>query len=162
MAMQGSVIDQGFADPDLLRDNCISYPSVAEDKWVFTYELQAIGDAMISEENGDTKILDYRTFRNRFSARDSEEFSSCFETLSKLFWNLKSNEAKFRRIVAAYTILSHFINYVDPKHLRTQLEAYHWNHLSEAEAERVKRLLREVKHRDRKVVARVSGFFFRY
>ena len=77
-------------------------------------------------------------------ASSDDDLKSWFQALGDLFLGLKEKEIRFRRIVAIHSTLNAFVDYVDPKHSRTERQQYYWDLLSEEEANKVKGRIRSI------------------
>jgi hypothetical protein len=131
-------IQRGFTKPDLLQNDVASDPTRSEDKWVYTFWLQAIGDSMIIRDGSDYRVKEYAAFCSDVSQLDQHCLKEWIDALGILFINLKATDPRFRRIVATHCVLNAFIDQVDPHHLRTDKQAYYWNLLTDEEANRVR------------------------
>ena len=134
-------IQQGFSNPNLLGESSTGDPAASEDSWIFTFSLQHIGTALLISNNGDA-VMDFGTFRRGFSDAGCREMSEAFDPLVSFFADLRQAEMRFRRIVAIHIILNAFVEYVDPKHLRSRKQEFRWDLLSNLEAERLRARLR--------------------
>lgn len=151
----------GFSAPTLLRDTDDSVPKNSEDKWVVRYELQSIGDSMIVKEDGNSYVMNYASFVKLINESDDIDLKERLHVVGGLFTGLKANDIRFRRVVAIYTILNAFINYVDPRHLRTEKRPDYWHLLEDREAERIEQMLYSASmkkpYQTHKLVARSRG-----
>lgn len=136
-------IQRGLTKPNLLHDRVASDPSRSEDKWIYHFLLQAIGDSMIIRDGSEYRVKEYAAFCNSLPQVNQE----CLEeinALGKLFINLKLNDPRFKRIVATHCILNAFVEQVDPHHLRTDKQSYYWNLLSNEEVLRIKEVIHKI------------------
>ena len=142
-----AAIQQCFTKPDLLHITKSSDPANSNDKWIYTFWLQAIGDSMIIRADNDYRVKDFATFCNSLARPNQECFKEWIDALGGLFINLKSSDPRFRRIVATHCILNAFVNHVDPQHLRTNKQEYYWKLLPKDEADRVRGQIRNISPR---------------
>ena len=142
--LNGQSPEKGFTDLSLLgkTPDDTAYPETT-DSWIYSFWLQAIGEMMIVEDKEALQTIDYATFNRKFTESQKTEFKKWFDALGKIFINLKLSQKRFRRIVAIHGILTAFIDYLDPKHLRTQKKPFYWDLLDETEASRIKQLIEE-------------------
>lgn len=138
------VVEKSFSDPGLLRDATTGISSTAKDRWVFSFWLQAIGDAMIEEQGGDFRTIGFATFNERFLEKHSAASSSWFDALGRMFQNLKEDDPRFHRIIAIHTVLNAFVEYLDSQHLRTKPSSDFSNRLSKEEVMRIKQRIENV------------------
>jgi hypothetical protein len=140
-----NLIEEGFSDPSLLaKMPDTGHPEETTDRWIYSFWLQAIGEMMVLRGGDEPRTIDYATFSSRFSEPESEEFKGWFDVLGRLFLDLKPNEKRFRRIVATHAILTAFINYLDPKHSRTQNRPSYWELLKKEEASRLQKQIKNI------------------
>lgn len=134
-------IRRAFSDPALLNESHDSAPEESDDKWIYTFWFQGIGDWMIVEKEGKCSAMNYGTFVKKLKEHGDSERKQWLNSLGNLFTDLKSTDKKFRRIVAMHALINAFVNYTDPKHLRTEEQQYHWNLLKPEEAERIRKII---------------------
>lgn len=137
-------ISEGLSDPSLLRVSGTGQPARSPDQWVFTYHLLAIGEQMVVGQEDKYRVLDYASFAEKLADPSNTSFKRWFNPLLRLFKDLKADETRFRRIVATHAFLNAFVESTDPKHLRTERHPYHWDLLSEPEAERIQEMIRNI------------------
>lgn len=132
-------IEAAFTDPALLSEATTGIPWHTDDKWIFSFWLQAIGGLMVTCENEEYRTIDYASFHKALSQPQNTEFKRWFDSLESVFQDLKADDVRFRRIVAAHIILNAFVEYADPQHLRTDQHPFYWQLLPDQEAERIKK-----------------------
>lgn len=137
-------IREGFSNPDLICDNEASAPEESEDKWIYSFWLQGIGDSMIVEKGDNCYAMNYASFLTKIGDDKNTDLREWLNALRNLFADLKSTDLKFKRIVALHSLVNAFIDYVDPQHLRTGNQPYHWDLLTEDEAERIRKEIRAI------------------
>jgi hypothetical protein len=130
-------IEDGFTDPDLLAPSVTGLPEQTADKWIYTYWMQAMGELMIIRDGDDYRTLDYATFYKNYKQSDNADFRNWFSQMEQLFAKLTADEPRFKRIVATHAFLNAFVNFIDPKHLRTRQRPDHLSLLSTEEAKRI-------------------------
>jgi hypothetical protein len=137
-------IEDSFTSPRLLTENTTSFPSSARDAWVFTYWLQGAGNLMIGGEDDDYHALDYVAFEKNFNQADGSDFRRYFETVAIIFMDLRADEPRFKRVVAAHALVNAFVDFADPKHLRAEQRPDHLELLSPEEAEKIRTRIQQM------------------
>ncbi len=137
-------IEKGFSSPSLLQKSLTGHPENTSDQWIYSFWLQAIGEVMIVQINDKPSIMDYATFYKSLIQDDNEDFQRWVKSLGELFRDLTVRDLRFKRVVAIHCILNAFIDYLDPKHLRTKKVPYYWEHLSKEEATLLKQKIERV------------------
>jgi len=94
----------------------------SRDKWIFAHMLRSIGQIMIQRKNGDLYCMDFKTFCEAFN--ESSEFRDWLSPLCHLIENLSngSNDLRWRRLQITYVIIREYLNFVDPKHIKSYLK----------------------------------------
>jgi len=139
-----TAIRRCFTDPALLGERHVSAPEETDDKWVYSFWFQGIGDSMILHEGANSFTMNYATFIQRLRGSKHSDLKNWLTELGHMFTDLKAKDIRFRRIVAVHAILNAFINYVDPKHLRTEEQPYHWELLLPAEEAAIRQKIRAI------------------
>ena len=139
-----TAIRRGFTDPALLGERHVSAPEETDDKWVYSFWFQGIGDSMILQAGANSFTMNYAAFIRLLRGSQHNDLKDWLVELGHMFTDLKANDIRFRRIVAIHAILNAFINYADPKHLRTEKQSYHWALLHPAEQEVIKAKIRTI------------------
>lgn len=137
-------IRRGFSSPELLQSIRCSDPNDSSDKWVFSFWLQSIGDAMIKDKENSAQLLNFGDFIKEVLATTDPNLREALTALRAMFADLKKDDVRFRRIVAIHAILNAFVDDVDPKHIKTEKLDSHWELLSETEVASVKRLISQI------------------
>lgn len=137
-------IEDSFTSPRLLAENTTSSPSTAGDAWVFTYWMQAVGALMIVREDDDYRALDYVEFQKNFNQAANSDFKRCIEVVAILFSELRANEPRFKRIIAAHALVNAFVDFADPKHLRAVQHPDHLDLLSPQEANTIRTRIQHI------------------
>ena len=96
----------------------------SKDYWIFAHMLRSIGQIMIQRKNGDLCCMDFKTFCEAFKDFKSSEFRDWLSPLSHLIKNLSDdpNDLRWRRLQITYVIIRAYINFVDPKHVKSYLK----------------------------------------
>lgn len=126
-----------FSNPALLQDNPSSDPGKSYDKWIFSIQIQAIGDLMIIKEDGEYQIMDFATFCRKIKSKNESEFQNWLKPLIDFYINLTSKQIRFRRLAAILGTINAFLELNDPKHLRSDKCPYYWSVLVPQEQKRV-------------------------
>ncbi|HEV2905205.1 MAG TPA: hypothetical protein VGW32_09165 [Pyrinomonadaceae bacterium] len=138
------MIREGFSTPDLLGSTDSSSPEESQDKWIFSFWIQGIGESMVVEGKDNCYALSYSMFLKKIAEPESANFDRWLNTLAQLFADLKSTDVKFQRLLAIHAFLNAYIDYADPNHLRTQNQNYHWNLLGAERSDVVRRKILSV------------------
>jgi hypothetical protein len=139
-----TAIRRGFTDPALLGERHVSAPEDTDDKWVYSFWFQGIGDSVILKDGANSFTMNYSTFIGLLRRSKQRDLKYWLTELGHLFTDLKATDIRFRRIVAVHAMLNAFINYADPGHLRTEEQAYHWELLSISEQTAIKEKIRRI------------------
>jgi hypothetical protein len=96
------------------------------------------------DSNEEYKVYGFAAFKENFHDPEQSVFKEWLTCLAKLFRNLEKGrepnlDPRFKRIVAVHIILTEFINYMDPKHIRTKDLKGHWKYLTSSEQERLRK-----------------------
>jgi len=137
-------IRRGFSQPDFLLENPASAPEESEDKWVYSFGVQSIGDAMIEKIGEKTYVKNYAAFCDNILCTSDKNLIGWLDMLGKLFTNLKKADIRFRRIVAIHCFVNSFINYSDPKHVRTEKQVFYWEYLLPEESVKIKEQIKRI------------------
>lgn len=139
-----TAIRRGFTDPALLGERHVSAPEETDDKWVYSFWFQGIGDSMILREGTNSFTMNYATFIQLLRGAKHGDLKDWLKELGHMFTDLKATDIRFRRVVAVHSIVNAFINYADPKHLRTEKQSYHWDLLLPAEQAAIEQKIRMI------------------
>ena len=95
-----------------------------DDSWIFSHRLRSIGQIMIQRKDGNLYCMDFKTFCEAFKGSKSSEFRDWLSPLSRLIEDLSDdpNDLRWRRLQITYVIIRAYINFVDPKHIKSQLK----------------------------------------
>jgi|GEM_PF-2320015 len=128
-----SSIESILSDPQLFLDLSDTSSLKGSDRdWCYSYELSAIGEIMSFRDssNNEHRVYGFAAFKELIKNPEKLAFRDWLDCLSKLFRNLKYDEPRFKRLVAAHAILTLFINHMDPKHIRTKKRSCYWEYLN--------------------------------
>lgn len=116
-------IEACFSDPKFLptASDIESRDNLSRD-WCFSYELCAIGEIVIyKEENSENwKVIGFSDFNKYLFDPDKTDFNKWIGLLSKIFGDLRHDEFKFKRVIVAHAVLNSFVDYMDPRHIRSE------------------------------------------
>jgi hypothetical protein len=139
-----TAIRRGFTDPALLGERHVSAPEETDDKWVYSFWFQGIGDSMILQEGTKSFTMNYASFIRLLRGPRQPDLKYWLAELGHIFTDLKATDIRFRRIVAIHAMLNAFINHSDPKHLRTEKQPYHWELLLPTEEATIREKIRTI------------------
>nr|QNO49522.1 hypothetical protein FBKNMHLG_00041 [Methanosarcinales archaeon ANME-2c ERB4] len=79
---------------------------------------------MMQRKDGNLYCMDFKTFCEAFKDSKSSEFRVWLFRLSRLIEDLSDdpNDLRWRRLQITYVIVREYINFVDPKHIKSQLK----------------------------------------
>lgn len=137
------LIEKGFSDPGLLRSAPTGLAGTSADRWIFSFWLQAIGDQMIEEHDGEFGTIGYETFSTRYTAVDQAS-QQWYNALGAVFHDLRKDDLRYRRLVAVHMILNAFVEHLDPQHLRTKKTTDFSDQLSKEEIQRLEKMIQDV------------------
>jgi hypothetical protein len=92
------------------------------DYWIFFHYLSCIAEFMMRhEDNGTWTCISFHDFCLKYKESRETEFNIWMLQIEKLFVDLKSDEQdlRWRRIQVLWFCLDRFLEFVDPKELRT-------------------------------------------
>jgi hypothetical protein len=119
----------GFSQPDYLNESRESDPYNSKDKWIYTFGLQVIGEAMINKENDNFHVKSFAEFNKDILDSADIKLKAWLKMLENMFMDLKKNDIRFKRVVAIHCFLNAFINYYDKQHIRTETQKFYWSYL---------------------------------
>jgi len=134
-----------LSNPSLLTDSKKSAPELSDDKWVYFFTLTALGDAMVIKDGNDLRTLSYHEFLEKIFETNDKKISRWLDSLGDIFINIKETDIRFKRIVVLHTYLKHFIEYLDPKHVRTEFQKSHLNILGIEENKRISDSIKSIR-----------------
>jgi hypothetical protein len=138
------LIEKAFSDPGLLRTPSTGLVTTAKDRWVFSFWLQAIGDHMIDDHGDEVTTLGYEAFTKDLAA-GGQAPQPWFNALGAVFRDLRQDDPRFRRLIAAHMILHAFVELLDPQHLRIKPIADFSDQLTVEESQRIKAMIESVR-----------------
>ena len=102
-----------------------------DDSWIFSHRLRSIGQIMIQRKDGNLYCMDFKTFCEAFNDSKSSEFRDWLSPLSRLMENLSNdpNDLRWRRLQITYVIIREYINFVDPKHIKSYLKIKNYSEI---------------------------------
>ena len=102
-----------------------------DDSWIFSHRLRSIGQIMIQRKDGNLYCMDFKTFCEAFNDSKSSEFRDWLSPLSHLIENLSNdpNDLRWRRLQITYVIIREYINFVDPKHIKSYLKIKNYSEI---------------------------------